>query len=124
MLNWQKHRGQTKAEFCIVMYQNIGCNFIKYTKDKNGSQDLTAIFSYRRFLLHDKNFCKNCIFFMMYTKNKSRWKNAQIEMEILGKFILIDYIDIKDVRTYTKKTPHYNIQWMICVKYNIVCETN
>lgn len=45
----------------------------------------------------------------MHSKHKSRWKNAQIEMEILGKFILIDYIDIKDVRTYTKKTPHYNI---------------
>ena len=42
-------------------------------------------------------------------KEESRWKNAQIEMVILGKNILIEYIDIEVVRTYTKKTPRYNI---------------
>lgn len=40
---------------------------------------------------------------------ESRWKNAQIEMGILGKFIFIEYIDIKLVKPYTKKTPHYNM---------------
>lgn len=40
---------------------------------------------------------------------KSRCKNAQIKMEILGKIILIHFIDIKDFRPYTKKTHHYKI---------------
>ena len=45
----------------------------------------------------------------MWDKPKSRWKFAQIKMVILGKFISIDYIDIKGISLYTKKTPNYNI---------------
>ena len=51
----------------------------------------------------------NCHPFVVYEKLESRWKNAQIAMRILGKFILIENIDIEVVRPYTKKTAHYNM---------------
>ena len=39
----------------------------------------------------------------MYEIFKSRCKNAQIGLPILGKIILGHSIDIKDIKTYTKK---------------------
>ena len=61
------------------------------------------------FLICKSGMCQKQEFSELYKSKKSRGKNAQIEMGILGKFILIHLIDIKDFRPYTKKTHHYKI---------------